>query len=539
MNRTSLLTILAIASTLNATIPTNENVTKLYVATFNRAPDTNGLSYWVNDSNLDLEGISSSFFNQQETQDLYPKTTSNKDFISSVYQNLFNRVPDNDGWNYWENELNTGVIQRSQFIQAVVDGAKDTDNSNDKTILSNKTTVGLLFSNSNLNDKNQARDILIGVNQDTASVDYAQSSISDMQSSNISTNINLGSQNLPTLHILPRIFDEDGDDTNMKETYTLTANKDVNVTIQTPQGSWITPMWRYNNNPLPILIKTTRGNEMTLNFNNKLDSDSTIHWHGFKIPAEMDGGPDTPILPLQSKKYSFTMNQPAASMWFHPHPDMQTGKQVYMGLAGVYLLEDDISKSLEENNQLPSGDKDTVLLVQDRRFQGESTDTVRNLVYMNQRMDSIGMYGDTVLVNGSVLPKHEVSNTKFRYRLYNVSNARNYNFALSDGENFTIVGTDGGLLKNPVEVNHILLGPAERVDIIIDFSKYNVGNNIMLIDKSNGTSDKLNIMRFDITKYDTETITIYSELPNTAEISTRLNEADADNINNEYAQYYK
>jgi len=227
------------------------------------------------------------------------------------------------------------------------------------------------------------------------------------------------------------------------------------------------------------------------------------------------------------------MNQPAASMWFHPHPDMQTGKQVYMGLAGVYLLEDDISKSLEENNQLPSGDKDTVLLVQDRRFQGESTDTVRNLVYMNQRMDSIGMYGDTVLVNGSVLPKHEVSNTKFRYRLYNVSNARNYNFALSDGENFTIVGTDGGLLKNPVEVNHILLGPAERVDIIIDFSKYNVGNNIMLIDKSNGTSDKLNIMRFDITKYDTETITIYSELPNTAEISTRLNEADADNINNE------
>ncbi len=294
------------------------------------------------------------------------------------------------------------------------------------------------------------------------------------------------SDRLPLLRRLPTLSDEDGNLTDDKATYTLTAQQNVNVTIETPQGAWMTPMWRYNNQPLPVLIRTKRGDAMTLNFHNALDANSTIHWHGFQIPAVMDGGPDMPVKPNEAKTYSFTMNQPAAPLWFHPHPDMQTGKQVYMGLAGVFLLEDEISKTLEASHKLPSGEKDVVLLVQDRRFDGNTTDAVRKLKYMDQEMDMDGMLGDTILVNGSVVPKLDVNTTQYRFRLYNVSNARTYDFALSDGSDFTVVATDGGLLEKPVTLNHITLGAAERVEIVIDFAKYSVGEKVMLVSQPFG-----------------------------------------------------
>lgn len=400
----------------------------------------------------------------------------------------------------------------------------------------------------------------------------------------------LTSSTLPTLNRLPVIQDEDGNTTDTKQTYTLVANTDVNVTVETPEESWITPMWRYNNNPLPVVIRTDRGTEMTLILDNKLASDSTIHWHGFKIPAIMDGGPDVPVASNTIKDYTFTMDQPAASLWFHPHPDMETGKQVYMGLAGVYLLEDDITKGLETANELPSGDKDTILLVQDRRFTTE-VNGIKNLAYKNMDMDMDGMLGDTVLVNGSVVPKQEVSNTLHRYRLYNVSNARTYDFALSDGSDFKVIGTDGGLLNEPVSVNHIRLGAAERIEIVIDFSKYSIGDKVMLVSKPfnggsmgmmnmdmsgmdstdsmssmdgmdstdsmvsmgmnisdmsgmNGNSDNnmtgmlnngegLAIMRFDIISNETETTTLYTELPVQAEVRTRTDASSATNAGNE------
>jgi FtsP/CotA-like multicopper oxidase with cupredoxin domain len=338
--------------------------------------------------------------------------------------------------------------------------------------------------------------------------------------------------------------DEDGSNQDAKATYTLTANKNVDVKIETPDGSWNTPMWRYNNSPLPLVIRTSRGNAMTLNFNNKLDSDSTIHWHGFKIPAIMDGGPDVPVKANDSKVYSFTMNQPASPLWFHPHPDMQTGKQVYMGLAGVYLVEDDISKKLEADKMLPSGEKDVVLLVQDRRFDVEK-DGVRELLYKTKTMDADGMKGDTILVNGSVMPKLNVDTAQYRFRLYNVSNAKTYDFAFSDGRKFKIVGTDGGLLNKPVEVDHIMLGAAERVELIVDFSKEQLGNKLLLISKpykadnmmmdssdEMDTEDNgmgLTIMRFDVTKEATDEVNIYSSLPANAEITTRLDPTTASN----------
>jgi len=176
MSKILFLSMLLIVTSLSATTPTHENVAKLYVATFNRAPDTAGLNYWIN-SGLDLEGIAESFFDQDETQTLYPSTTSNRDFISSVYQNLFNRAPDTSGWDYWEGELNSGVISKERFIEAVINGAQDGTTSNDATILANKTTVGLRFANSGLNDTTQARDVMNGVSDNLATVNAAESTI--------------------------------------------------------------------------------------------------------------------------------------------------------------------------------------------------------------------------------------------------------------------------------------------------------------------------------------------------------------------------
>ena len=134
---------------LYTTEPTNENITKLYIATFDRAPDAEGLNYWLNTSGLTLEEIAESFFNQVETQTLYPPTTTNHEFIRSVYNNLFDREPDQKGWDYWENELDNGSIDKSVFILAVVNGAL----GNDASILEEKTNAALLEIESNVDTR--------------------------------------------------------------------------------------------------------------------------------------------------------------------------------------------------------------------------------------------------------------------------------------------------------------------------------------------------------------------------------------------------
>lgn len=108
-----LLMLIALSTSLHVEVPTKESVTKLYVATFNRAPDATGLEYWVNDSfngEAELELIAQSFFDQPETQDAYPPNTTSTEFVGAVYSNLFNREPDEGGLNYWVAELDSGRL---------------------------------------------------------------------------------------------------------------------------------------------------------------------------------------------------------------------------------------------------------------------------------------------------------------------------------------------------------------------------------------------------------------------------------------------
>jgi len=152
----SIISLLVIFTALsNAQQATNNNVTKLYIATFDRAPDTQGLSYWVN-SALSLEEIASSFFEQIETMALYPDGYSNIDFILAIYKNIFAREPDQEGLGYWLDRLDSGDISRPLFILAVVNGAK----GDDVTLLDNKTEVGEEFIKSGSNDTLIAKNIM-------------------------------------------------------------------------------------------------------------------------------------------------------------------------------------------------------------------------------------------------------------------------------------------------------------------------------------------------------------------------------------------
>ncbi len=311
-------------------------------------------------------------------------------------------------------------------------------------------------------------------------------------------------------------------------TYTLNAQENVNVVVETPEGSWTTPMMRYNELQLPPVIVAKRDDTIKVNVNNNLiasDEDTTVHWHGFKIPGSQDGGPDFPIPAGTSKTYSFTLRQPAASLWFHPHAHGTTATQVYKGLAGAFILTDDITDALETNNELPSGEYDIALLVQDRQFTEETNASgVRDLVY---QVGMRGVLSDRILVNGVEMPALDVATSQYRFRLYNASNARTYDFALDNGADFYVVGSDGGLLNTPVLVNQVMLGAGERAEIVVDF-RNRLNQQVKLISRAvNNNSAGSDVMRFDVNREVTDPVVLYASLPANAEINTRLAEADA------------
>ncbi len=141
---------------LNATAPTRENVTKLYIATFDRAPDSQGLDHWVDISGFNLEEIAQSFFDQDETYQLYGDVSDIDTFIVAIYNNLFKREANNSGYTYWKERLVDGTIAPSLFILAVMNGAQ----GDDKAILENKTEVGLAFADKGLSNIDDARSIM-------------------------------------------------------------------------------------------------------------------------------------------------------------------------------------------------------------------------------------------------------------------------------------------------------------------------------------------------------------------------------------------
>jgi len=217
--------------------------------------------------------------------------------------------------------------------------------------------------------------------------------------------------------------------------------------------------------PAPT-IKSRKGNAINVQFNNEIGQDSVIHWHGLVVPPEMDGHPRN-VISSGSYNYQFMINQRAGTYWYHPHPHRLTGEQVYKGLAGFFIVEDDEEASLN----LPEDEFEIPLLIQDRRI-SSSGEIIYNPSMPEQMMT--GFLGDQILINGVPTPYHNVKKGTYRLRILNGSNARIYNIAFQNETPFTVIGSDGGLLPKAVDVNSLLLAPGERSDILVDFSRFSV-----------------------------------------------------------------
>lgn len=224
--------------------------------------------------------------------------------------------------------------------------------------------------------------------------------------------------------------------------------------------------------PSPTL-RATRGDVFELRLENRLTEATNIHWHGLAVPAEVDGYPTDLILPGGAREYRFRIAQAAGTYWYHPHPDGQTGAQVYGGMAGFFLVEDDAERALG----LPAGEQDVALLLQDRR---RTTDN--SLAYAPTPMDLMSGYlGNTVLVNGTADPELSLAATRYRFRLLNGSNARIFRVAFGDNRAFDVIAGDGGLLERAVATNALFLAPGERAEILVDFSRDPVNTSVPLI----------------------------------------------------------
>jgi blue copper oxidase len=220
------------------------------------------------------------------------------------------------------------------------------------------------------------------------------------------------------------------------------------------------------------VIRLRRGQVVRIRFRNQLPDPSIVHWHGLDVPELADGHPRLAVAGGAEYTYDFTVENRAGTYWYHPHPHMETGPQVYSGLAGLLLVTDDDEAALG----LPAGERELPCLIQDRRFDGAN-----QLVYSTTMMDmETGFLGDRVLVNGKPTPVMEVAAGVHRLRVLNGSNARIYKLEWHDGTPLTVLGTDGGLLERPLTQRFMTLAPGQRADLWVDLSGRPVGARLEL-----------------------------------------------------------
>lgn len=201
---------------------------------------------------------------------------------------------------------------------------------------------------------------------------------------------------------------------------------------------------------------------------------AVVHLHGGEIVAEVDGYPYDTILPKMNVEYDYEIIQNAATLWYHDHALGNTRLNVYMGLAGFFLVRDDYEDSLTANKMLPDREFEYPLALQDRRFNKDGS-----LSYDKKFDDSF--FGDVMVVNGKAWPYLDVQRRKYRFRVLNGSNSRSYRLQLGDGStSFYQIGSDGGFLSAPVKLNRLMLTPGERADIIVDFSQFDADKDIIL-----------------------------------------------------------
>jgi blue copper oxidase len=242
------------------------------------------------------------------------------------------------------------------------------------------------------------------------------------------------------------------------------------LNLQAGTVEWVegfpTATYGVNGPYLGPTLRFRKGERVRLEVINALGETTTMHWHGMELPAASDGGPYQPIAPGATWVSEYEVVQRAMTAWYHPHPMHETARHVYMGMAGMILVEDPA-----QDIALPStyGVDDLPLVIQDRRLFADGTHPYSpgNAPAMHDRM--AGMRGTTMLVNGVRQLRGGVPRGLVRLRLLNGSNARIYNLGFADGRSFEHIASDGGLLDAPVTTDRVLLAPGERAEILVDF----------------------------------------------------------------------
>jgi suppressor of ftsI/bilirubin oxidase len=228
------------------------------------------------------------------------------------------------------------------------------------------------------------------------------------------------------------------------------------------------------------VLRVRSGAQLRIKFWNALEETSIIHWHGLKVDSNNDGHPHYAVPGGATYDYAFAVANRAGTYWYHPHPHHLTGKQVYHGLAGLFLVEDEEEIALQKALDLVFGVTDVPLVVQDRRLDSEG-----RLVFEPTRdVRFQGHLGSEVLVNLTPQPYFRAATRIHRFRILNGSNARIYRFAFRHGErllDFHVIGGDGGLLDRPRTATEAFLAPSERLDVLLDLRTAAVGDNVKLV----------------------------------------------------------
>ncbi|WP_328589510.1 multicopper oxidase family protein [Priestia abyssalis] len=244
-------------------------------------------------------------------------------------------------------------------------------------------------------------------------------------------------------------------------------------TIETMKGHAVTVKW-INNLPLKHFLpvdKTLHG---------AIDNPevrTVVHLHGANVAPDSDGHPDAWFSrnfeytgPKYSRQvYEYPNQQQATTLWYHDHALGATRLNIYAGLAGFYLIHDFHEQSLD----LPTGKYDIPLMIQDKTFRTDgSLFYPENTTPPSSVNPSVvrAFIGNTMVVNGKVWPYLEVEPRKYRFRMLNASNTNGFTFKLSNGQSFWQISTDGGMIDESRSTEKFPLDPAERLDVIIDFS---------------------------------------------------------------------
>ncbi len=211
----------------------------------------------------------------------------------------------------------------------------------------------------------------------------------------------------------------------------------------------------YNGLPLGPTIFVEDGETYTFNVTNHLTEDTTTHWHGFHVPVDSDGGPHQMIAIDATWSPTITVDNVAATLWYHPHLHQHTEDQVARGLAGFLIVRDDHEATLA----LPRtyGVDDLPLALQDKSFTASG------------ELDIVPL-GDTMMVNGVADAWVEVPAQVIRLRLLNASNERAYNIGASDNRTLYQIGCDNGLLDTVNPVTRLRIGPGERVELLVNLT---------------------------------------------------------------------